>query len=222
MEPNICKTIKMLVSASLTAVELVRAISAVVQPIAALRIAVASPISTRPLSTGWIICKIKNKNKRTHHDCSSEFYLKFVSLFNCIYVDVDSYCSCSHQNCPHSLLHGHICIWQGHTDPPDRWPGLSHRFDHLRQDHRCRFILRFSQLFEQIVHLPINVSLILTGIVSHTTSSFFIWAVRADLSITNTSQIYAFTTCHTFKFLWGTCWGCCHKQNYWSYIYIYI
>lgn len=139
-----------------------------------------------------------------------------ASLSNCIYVDVESYCSCSHQNCPHSPSHGHICIWQGHTDPPDRWTGLSHRFDHLRQDHRCYFISRYSQLLEQRVNLPI-LSLILTTIISHTTSSFFIWAIDTVLvSITDKSQRDAFTTCHTFKFLWGTC---CHKQKNWVFIW---
>lgn len=42
-------------SASLTAVELVRAISAVLQPIAVLRVAVAGPINTRLLSTRGIV-----------------------------------------------------------------------------------------------------------------------------------------------------------------------
>lgn len=48
-------------SASLTAVGLVRAVSAVLQPIAVLRVVVAGPISARPLRTRWIVCNQKKK-----------------------------------------------------------------------------------------------------------------------------------------------------------------
>lgn len=204
-------------SASLTAVELVRAISAVVQPIAVLGVVVAGPISTRPLSTRWIVCK---KEKIICHDFSPKFFFKFASLSNCVCVDVESYCSCSHQNCPHSPSHGHICIWQGHTDHPDRWTGLSRRFDHLCQDHHGYFILRRSQLLEQLVYLPINVSLlslILTMIISHITSSFFIWAIDAVLlSITDKSQKDALTTFYWHKepiYLWIQI----QKQRYYKF-----
>lgn len=51
--------IKPVLSASLTAVELVRAVSAVLQAVAVLTVVVAGPISTRLLRTRWIVCKWK-------------------------------------------------------------------------------------------------------------------------------------------------------------------
>lgn len=59
-------------SASLTAVGLVRAVSAVLQPIAVLRVVVAGPISARPLRTRWIVCNFFKKEK----DFSCKFFLK--------------------------------------------------------------------------------------------------------------------------------------------------
>lgn len=50
-------------SASLTAVGLVRAVSAVLQPIAVLRVVVAGPISARPLRTRWIVCNFKKEEE---------------------------------------------------------------------------------------------------------------------------------------------------------------
>lgn len=49
----------------LTAVEFIRAISAVLQPIAVLRVVVTGPISTCLLSAIWIVCK-KNKTQTSY------------------------------------------------------------------------------------------------------------------------------------------------------------
>lgn len=136
-------------------------------------------------------------------------------IYSCIYVGVKTYCSCFHQNCPHSPSHGHICIWQECTDPPGRWTGLSCRSDHLHQDHHHCSNPRCSWLLGQEVHLPINVTFIFHyAIFSPTTSSLFIWAIDTVIfSITDKSQRDAFTTCDTLKFLWGARRGRCHKKN---------
>lgn len=48
----------------LTAVEFIRAVSAVLQPIAALRVVVTGPVSTRLLCTLRIVCKQKEKKHK--------------------------------------------------------------------------------------------------------------------------------------------------------------
>lgn len=59
---NLFLLIEPLTSALLTAVILIRAISAVLQPIAVLGVVVAGPVTARPLSARRIVCKKERKN----------------------------------------------------------------------------------------------------------------------------------------------------------------